>query len=323
MIKTPIFIFSLPRAGSTLLQRILSSDEMISTSDETWILLPFVYNLRDDGAYSEYSHRLASYAINDFLSTGDLDQQMYYSLIGEMLQKMYSLYSSDESLYFIDKTPRYYLILDEISRIFPNAKFIFLFRNPISVASSIIETWGKGRLDVYENWIDLFEGPRKLSRGYQALANRSIRVDYDDLVHNTDETIDRIRLYLGLGKKLSPSDFTSTMLEGSMGDPLRNNNNKISEESGLKYRKTFNSYFRKAILKCYLHRLGDKILSVHGYNKVALIKQVDDIKVSRCTIFLDLFDIIVSIIKSIMNYEMKRSIWRRLIKKRKANYTLS
>ena len=38
---------------------------------------------------------------------------------------------------------------------------------------------------------------------------------------------------------------------------------------------------------------------------------------------LDLFDIIVSIIKSIMNYEMKRSIWRRLIKKRKANYTLS
>ncbi len=76
--------------------------------------------------------------------------------------------------YFLDKTPRYYLIIPEIAQIFPDAKFIFLFRNPLQVISSVMKTWCKGTLNGlhrYNN--DLINGPQLLSEGYEILKDKS------------------------------------------------------------------------------------------------------------------------------------------------------
>jgi len=48
--KSPIFILSLLRAGSTLLQRILMGHKDIASVTEPWFLLPFVDSeVRADG----------------------------------------------------------------------------------------------------------------------------------------------------------------------------------------------------------------------------------------------------------------------------------
>ena len=39
--KSPIFLFSLPRSGSTLLQRVLMSHKDIASVAEPWLMLPF------------------------------------------------------------------------------------------------------------------------------------------------------------------------------------------------------------------------------------------------------------------------------------------
>ena len=43
----PIFIFSAPRSGSTLLQRVLAAHTQVATASEPWILLPLLSPLYD------------------------------------------------------------------------------------------------------------------------------------------------------------------------------------------------------------------------------------------------------------------------------------
>ena len=50
----PIFLFSLPRSVSTLLQRILAKHTAIDTAAEPWVLLPLTSALRSEGIYTSY-----------------------------------------------------------------------------------------------------------------------------------------------------------------------------------------------------------------------------------------------------------------------------
>ena len=59
MNPTPLFLISLPRSGSTFLQKILMSHSAIASSAEPWFLLPLFYMLRKQGVWSEYGHPTA------------------------------------------------------------------------------------------------------------------------------------------------------------------------------------------------------------------------------------------------------------------------
>jgi hypothetical protein len=75
MTVTPIFLLSLPRSGSTLVQRVLAAHDGVATAAEPWILLPQIYALRTEGAYAEYGHALATRAIGDFARNLDGGEQ--------------------------------------------------------------------------------------------------------------------------------------------------------------------------------------------------------------------------------------------------------
>lgn len=62
-----VFVISQPRSGSTLLQSILGSHSDIHTVPEPWMMLHFVYALREEGLEAEYDARLARMAMVDFL----------------------------------------------------------------------------------------------------------------------------------------------------------------------------------------------------------------------------------------------------------------
>jgi len=70
----PIFVFSLPRSGSTLMQRILGSSTEISTVSEPWILLPLFYALKKEGVYAEYGHDVLVDAVEDLCDWGKKGQ---------------------------------------------------------------------------------------------------------------------------------------------------------------------------------------------------------------------------------------------------------
>ncbi|MCF6279455.1 MAG: sulfotransferase, partial [Flavobacteriaceae bacterium] len=249
--KSPIFIFSLPRAGSTLLQRILMSHKNISSISEPWILLPQIYATKNKGTLSEYSSLTSQVGINDFIENLPNKKESYINAQRKFLIELYSMQCQNNEKYFLDKTPRYYLIIDEIVELFPNAKFIFLFRNPVQVFASIVNTWGKGRFrNIISTYDDLIKGTKRLSEAYLKHKEISYSLQYEDLILNLNEKLSEISNYLDIPlQKGLETNFSSQDTIGALGDSTGvEKYNSISQEGLIGWKKVFNSFYRKRII---------------------------------------------------------------------------
>lgn len=288
----PIFIFSLPRSGSTLLQRILASHEKIETAAEPWVLLPFIYPLKWGGVFAEYSHANAVAAIGDFITSLPNGEKDYLEAVNLAAESLYrKAAGSSDAKYFLDKTPRYALICDEVIKAFPDAKFIFLWRNPLAVIASMIETWGQGKWSLYHYKIDLFQGQIRLLDTFERYANIVLSIKYEDFVVGPRKELDRIGNYLDIefGGDVLES-FPSISFEGKMGDPSGSKlYSQVSNEPLNKWKKTLCNPLRKWWCKHYLLWLGNERLEVMGYNFNDLILELDTIPFSTRFLFSDLF----------------------------------
>ena len=321
--KSPIFIFSMPRAGSTLLQRILLSHNAIGGTAEPWILLPLIYLNKSEGVLSEYSSRLSSKAINDVLKEIPDAENFYNSQIKEFADGLYSKILKNNETYFLDKTPRYYLIIDEIYKIYPDAKFIFLFRNPTNIYSSILKTWCNNKFSkLYGSHNDLTFGFNKISEAYKKYKDykNTIAIRYEDLVSAPNETLKIIQEFLEIkyDDKLTHSFITfkiDTKNQNVLGDPTGIEEYKsINNEPLNKWKKVFSTRFRKIILKKYIRNtLTKESLSLQGYSQDEIIKDINILKNSgRLSFFSDsihycIYKLIIRF--NLYNFASKDMIW--------------
>ena len=126
-----IFLISLPRSGSTLLQRILGGHPDIATLAEPWVMLHPLYALKRAGIETEYDAVLAREALDDFLGQIDGGETAYVEGVRRFAGDLYArALARQGKRLFLDKTPRYYRIIPELRQVFPRAKFIILLRNP-------------------------------------------------------------------------------------------------------------------------------------------------------------------------------------------------
>ena len=145
-----IFLISQPRSGSTLTQKILGTHSKIYTRSEPWIMLHPSYSLKSNGIQAEYNYENERTAFKSFINDLPKGEETYIKELRKMYLNLYSKYLYKNKYdYFLDKTPRYYLIIDELLKIFPSAKYIILIRNPLAVLGSIINTWTQ------EDWLSL------------------------------------------------------------------------------------------------------------------------------------------------------------------------
>jgi len=289
MVK-PLFIFSLPRSGSTLIQRVLAADGQIASASEPWVLLPFVYTLREQGIYAEYSHHLANLALNDFIRELPNGKEDYLSAIRAAMTELYrKATKGNNARYFLDKTPRYALIANEIIDIFPDGKFIFLWRNPLAIIASIIETWGDGKWVLSTHKVDLFDGLASLIDSVQSHSERVLAIQYESFLRFPEKELSRIGEYLEL--KLEPGllrSFHQVKFRGIMGDPTGVTNYKAVDSAPLeKWRATINNPLRKMWCRRYLRWLGEERLKVMGYDLHELLHEIDSTGMSLRNVFSD------------------------------------
>jgi len=202
-----IFLISQPRAGSTLIQRILGAHPEILTESEPWLMLHGVYGLKQTGHAAEYNAGLAFQGTQHFLDSNCEGRKTYLESLRMMYAHLYcfALAGNKERL-FLDKTPRYYFIIPEIAEIFPSARFIILLRNPLAVASSIFQTWGVGRPGgLSEYRCDLVLAPTLLLEGIRLLGNRAFVLRYEEFLSAPIERMTSICNFLGV-------DFDEEML---------------------------------------------------------------------------------------------------------------
>lgn len=122
----PIFIVGLPRAGSTLLEQILSSHSQVDGTLELPNILSLSQHLRRrkrDGTSQDYPAILAELSADDFRE------------FGETYIRDTRIHRKDAP-FFIDKMPNNFRHLGLIRLMFPNAKIIDARRNPMACCFS-------------------------------------------------------------------------------------------------------------------------------------------------------------------------------------------
>lgn len=294
MVK-PVFIFCLIRSGSTLLQRVLMSHSKISSTAEPHFLLPFVYATKKEGTLATYSHIASQKALKDTINSLKKGQKDYDKYLREFSLKIYDSISNENSIYFVDKTPRYYSIIGDIERIFPDAKFIFLFRNPIQIYASVLETFSDKRFNKIHGFYDnITEGFEELSSGLKDMSSPYYSLNYKDLVTNPETIIRELTDFLELEyEEEMLTLFSDQKIEGQSKDPTG-----IDEYSTIdlhplkKWKYMFNTKLRKKVITNYIHELSDESLDLQGYKKENLIKDIANIDLSGDFEFLtDVIDL--------------------------------
>lgn len=261
----PIFIFSISRSGSTLVQRIVASHEGVATVSEPWLLLAPAYTLRHGGVDAEYLHSPMVEAIEDFCEELPGGREEYKRALHDFALGLYGAAAGDGARYFLDKSPPYCLIAEEIIELFPEGRFVFLWRNPLSAVASMIETWEPWRPTMYRD--DLFVGLPRLIAAYERNRERAHAVRFEDLVGGDAAPWNELMGYLGIDfEPASLNSFANVELNGRMGDPTGvKRYTELSAEPQQKWKGTLANPLRRAWCRRYLAFLGRRRLAVMGY----------------------------------------------------------
>ncbi len=306
----PVFLFSLPRSGSTLVQRVLGTHPQIGTSAEPWILLSLMGSLQETGFYSWANNHLIRKAVKEFCATLPNGAATYRHHLRQFVTGLYAASLGPLQTHFLDKTPRYHLIVDEIMGLFETARFIFLWRNPLAIVSSLIDTWARGKWKLYTYEIDLYMGLQKLVAAYESDAARSYAVRYETLIRHGETAWPKLFDYLDLDMPVDLwGGFQKATIPGSMGDALAKTTDSVQAHSLDKWLSTFNNSYRKMWARRYLNSIGQHRLAVMGYDIQILLNRLDNIPVTGKNLAADFF---FSVAGQIAKYTELRLVLERL-----------
>lgn len=267
------FLISLPRSGSTLLQRNLAAHPNIQTSAEPWLLLPLLEWRKDLGQRALYNHSVMRAAINEFMDEERLQR------FREMLRTSLPwIYDASGAPLFLDKTPRYSLILDELQATFEESKFIVLTRNPVSIINSMVDAWGdNGRNWVAPKyWIDLDQGLLNIVRFLQSRKANILKVRYEDYVSDPEALRTNIFRFLGVSQAVDLSEkkgHASTM--GSMGDDIGLKKYKSISTESVNSSQHICNFMRRNWVKNYLRYIGSENIEEFGYDVDVVMESVE------------------------------------------------
>jgi len=189
----PIFIVGLPRAGSTLLEQILSSHSQVDGTMELHNILNLAKRLRgrdetDDGK-PRYPKILAEL------------EDSYFRRFGEQFIEDTRAYRGDAP-FFIDKMPNNFFHVGLIRLILPNAKIIDARRHPMACCfSGFKQLFGEGQEfsynlkdigNYYRQYVRLMDHWDDVLHGFV------LRVEYENVVADVESQVRRILDYCEL-----------------------------------------------------------------------------------------------------------------------------
>lgn len=197
--KTPVFIAGLPRTGSTLVERIISSHSQVESLGET-LFMQMVLR-RESGVStldSMNAQIIAALAGKDMgvVAQGYLDAVAYRLGTAPM---------------FIEKLPLNFLYLGYIARAFPSSPLIYVQRNPMDTCFSMFKqvfTWAYKFSYSLENLGRYYIAHDRLLRHWrQVLGDRLVEVCYEDLVKEPESQTRHLLDRMGLEFEMNCLNF--------------------------------------------------------------------------------------------------------------------
>ncbi|MCA1457337.1 sulfotransferase [Bradyrhizobium sp. BRP22] len=274
------FLLGLPRSGTTLLAHLLQQHPDVMAPPEPWLMLAVEAFGRVDHRHPAGSSLIQD-ATSEFL--GRIDRTIVSRAFADAAYGQYLTAGGKRTL--IDKTPRYWMVLDFLDSLYPEAPHILLLRNPYAVAASLKSTWGIPLLP--ESWPpaslsslsdlvlslppDIASSLADLVLGLPTLAAHPNRrqtevVRYETLVARPDDEVRRVIAALG-------HDPTS-IASATMGQPdyLRSSrfgDRKILERKAVDGRSlhTWQTDLSMREMQAITDALGAELLIELGYEQ--------------------------------------------------------
>lgn len=180
--------------------------------------------------------------------------------------------SAIKKRYFLDKTPRYYLIFEQLNLFFPQAKNILLFRNPLAVLHSLIQK--KRSLEhLKENTVDLTIGLDQMIKA--KYSTNCLHVYYEDMVSGPTETIKKICVYIGIDYEDEMlHDYLNKTSRWKFGDQNVYEKSGINNDSADEWLNALNDPQHWRLLYDYLIYIGSERMHKLGYHYEDLHAQI-------------------------------------------------
>ncbi|MCP5380724.1 MAG: sulfotransferase [Kordiimonadaceae bacterium] len=190
--KDPIFVVGLPRAGSTLIEQILASHSMVEGTAELTDIIAMSREIGDKKrvrAVSKYPEILNEMTAEDF------------KYFGERYIETTRIQRSSLP-YFIDKMPNNFQHIGLIHSILPNAKIIDARRHPMGGCfSGYKQLFARGQAFTYDlSDIGFYyrDYVKLMDHWDETLPGRVHRVQYEEMVSDTETQIRKLLEYCGL-----------------------------------------------------------------------------------------------------------------------------
>lgn len=209
----PVFVVGMWRSGTSLLYTLLNQHPGIALMYEADLpLLPQLF--RKSGGKTDWLERWEFW--NSALSRHRIDrQQIPHNVPGlrsatEMVWKQYA----GDALYG-EKSPNYYDSLRWLSREFPTARFVVIWRDPADICRSIIRAAQTGSSFFAKRGIThrALIGTRRLKSECEALISRGVpihQIQYEEMIKEPERVLSGVCNFLQI-----PFDQQMASLEGA------------------------------------------------------------------------------------------------------------
>jgi tetratricopeptide (TPR) repeat protein len=192
----PIFILGMPRAGSTLVEQILSSHSEVEGTTE----LPDIPALvRQSGAYPAA-----------ILAASAAERRS----LGEEYLRRAGVQRRTDRPFFVDKLPNNWLYVPFIQLILPNAKIVDARRHPLGCClSNFRQHFARGQAFTYDlEHVGRYYADyvRLMAHVDAVLPGRVHRVIYERMVEDTEPEVRRLLAYCGLAFEPAVLEFYKT-----------------------------------------------------------------------------------------------------------------
>jgi len=186
----PIFIVGMPRSGTTLLERIFSSNDQVFCAGELETLDLFPKHIEDSTGNKVIFPEVLSHIPGQAVD--------YYCK--QYLESVSANYNDYQ--HTLDKNPLNFANIGLIKMLFPKAKIIHCTRNPMDICLSIyFQNFAHTNMDFSYDLNDIAQYYSLYSEMMQHWRHQNIdilTISYDDMVTDTKKIIDLLCEYTGL-----------------------------------------------------------------------------------------------------------------------------
>ena len=273
-----IFLIGPPRSGSTLLMRMLSSHSQIYSRPEPHLLTPLAHlGYWDNVDRAPFDQLQAGASIRQFVQDLPHGEADYIEALQAYAHTLYGrILATQDKPFFLDKTPAYGLILPFIERVFPQAHFVVLTRNPCSVWDSYAESF--------------FDGDYQGARDFNPIINRYVpamadfmrtterpfvHVRYEDLVTDPEAQLQRIYAHIGISHEPETVNYGQQQQStDGLGDPIGVKQHSRPVTSSLEKWAigVAANDDKEVILREMVSTLDAKDVELWGYDKASLFE---------------------------------------------------